>query len=195
VNKQPGDLKSLIFIGSMGTVPPLTSVIHLEAFILTSVLAGNTPWRNVQCLQTRGAGNDEIHPPSHGRKRYPGGMYSSFFCWSITIFFYGHNESLTLSLFSSDTGIVPVPVKVFLAGIPKPPVSRIAGAIFYAATDRDEKSSGSAWLLVDDGPVFLVPKEQFKQGVYKMIDERANAVRAYVISAVNFPILMTLPCN
>jgi len=68
-------------------------------------------------------------------------------------------------------------VKVLLAGIPKTPVSRVAGAIFYAATDSDEKSSGSAWLLVDDGPVFMVPKEKFKQGVYKMIDDRANAIR------------------
>lgn len=88
-------------------------------------------------------------------------------------------------MFYSDTGIVPVPVKIFLAGIPKTPVSRIAGAIFYAATDRDEKSSGSAWLLVDDGPVFMVPKEEFKHGVYKMIDDRANAVRAYVIFALS----------
>lgn len=102
---------------------------------------------------------------------------------------------LMILLSSSDTGIVPVPIKVFLAGIPKTPVSRIAGAIFYAATDRDEKSSGSAWLLVDDGPVFMVPKEEFKQGVYKMIDERANATQAYVISAVNFPIIITLSCD
>lgn len=104
---------------------------------------------------------------------------------------------LIILLFSTDTGIVPVPVKVFLAGIPKTPVSRVAGAIFYAATDIDEKSSGSAWLLVDDGPVFMVPKEEFKQGVYKMIDDRANAIRAYVIFAVNFPIIITLnlPCD
>jgi hypothetical protein len=86
---------------------------------------------------------------------------------------------------SSDTGIVPLPVKIILAGIPKTPVSRVAGAIFYAATDRDEKSNGSAWLLVDDGPVFMVPKEEFKQGVYKMIDDRANAGRAYVVSPIN----------
>ena len=107
---------------------------------------------------------------------------------------YRHNDLdiLTILLFSSDTGIVPAPVKAFLAGIPKTPVSRVAGAIFYAATDRDEKSSGSAWLLVDDGPVFMVPKEEFKQGVYKMIDDRANA-RVYVISAVNFPIIIILP--
>ena len=103
---------------------------------------------------------------------------------------YRYDEILTILLLSSDTDLVPVPVKIFLAGIPKTPVSRIAGAIFYAATDRDENSSGSAWLLVDDGPVFMIPEERFKQGVYKMIDERANAVRAYVISAVNFPIII-----
>jgi len=89
---------------------------------------------------------------------------------------------------SLDTGIVPIPVKLDLAGIPKTPVSRVAGAIFYAATDTDEKSNGSAWLLVGDGPVFMVPKEEFKQGVYQMIDDRANAGRAYVSSAINFPI-------
>jgi hypothetical protein len=36
-------------------------------------------------------------------------------------------------------------------------------------------TSGSAWLLLDDGPVFMCPKEEFKMGVYKMIDDRANA--------------------
>ena len=98
----------------------------------------------------------------------------------------GHSAILTILPLSSDTAIIPVPVKVLLAGIPKTPVSRVAGAIFYAATDSDENSSGSAWLLVDDGPVFMVPKEQFKQGVYKMLDDRANSIREYVISAVNF---------
>lgn len=107
-------------------------------------------------------------------------MYSSFFCWSIAILSTDTMKFWLILLFSPDTGIVPVPVKIFLAGIPKTPVSRIAGAIFYAATDRDEKSSGSAWLLVDDGSVFMIPKEEFKQGVYKMIDDRKNAVRAYV---------------
>ncbi|PPQ66321.1 hypothetical protein CVT26_011152 [Gymnopilus dilepis] len=80
--------------------------------------------------------------------------------------------------FFADTAIVPIPVKLLLAGIPLTPVSRIAGAIFYAATDADPSSSGSSWLLTDDGPVFQVPKEEFKMGVYKMIDDRANAGKA-----------------
>ncbi|KAL0956837.1 hypothetical protein HGRIS_002949 [Hohenbuehelia grisea] len=78
--------------------------------------------------------------------------------------------------FFADTNIVPLPAKLFLAGIPKTPVPRIAGAIFYAATDRSPASNGSAWLLTDDGPVFQVPKEEFKEGVYGMIDRRKNAL-------------------
>lgn len=66
--------------------------------------------------------------------------------------------------------------KIALAGVPKTTVERIAGAIFYAATDINEESSGSAWLLTDDGPVFQVPKEEFKLGVYGMIDVRVNAI-------------------
>lgn len=77
-----------------------------------------------------------------------------------------------------DTAIVPTPVKLLLAGIPLTPVSRVAGAIFFAASDADMNTSGSAYLLLDDGPVFMVPKEEFKEGVYKMIDNRANAGQA-----------------
>lgn len=69
-------------------------------------------------------------------------------------------------------------MKLFLAGIPLTPVPRIAGAIFYSATDPDTATNGCAWLLPDDGPVFLVPREEFKLGVYKMIDERANRLLA-----------------
>ncbi|KAF9452759.1 NAD(P)-binding protein [Macrolepiota fuliginosa MF-IS2] len=78
--------------------------------------------------------------------------------------------------FFADTAIVPLPVKVVLAGIPLTPVPRVAGAIFYAATDPDPETSGCAWLLLDDGPVFRVKPDQFKQGVYQMIDDRANGL-------------------
>ncbi|TEB30369.1 NAD(P)-binding protein [Coprinellus micaceus] len=76
----------------------------------------------------------------------------------------------------SETNILPLPLKLFLAGIPMVPIERIAGAIFYAATDPDWETNGSSWLLPDDGPVFYVPKEEFKFGVYKMIDDRTNAI-------------------
>ncbi|XP_006460744.1 hypothetical protein AGABI2DRAFT_203925 [Agaricus bisporus var. bisporus H97] len=77
--------------------------------------------------------------------------------------------------FFADTAIVPLPVKVALAGIPLTPVPRIAGAIFHAATNPDPETNGCAWLLLDDGPVFRIKPEEFKQGVYGMIDNRANA--------------------
>lgn len=67
-----------------------------------------------------------------------------------------------------------------LAGIPLTSVQRVAGAIFYAATDPDESTNGNAWLLADDGEVFMVPKEEFKLGVYAMLDRRTNGIRACV---------------
>lgn len=75
---------------------------------------------------------------------------------------------------------MPDTYKAFLAGIPKTPIERIAGAILYAATDVNMESSGSAWLLPDNGPVYKLEKEAFKLGVYGMIDNRANAVLKYV---------------
>ncbi|KAG5639461.1 hypothetical protein H0H81_001583 [Sphagnurus paluster] len=77
---------------------------------------------------------------------------------------------------SMDTNIIPIAARLFLAGIPLTPVPRIAGAIIYAATNPDPETNGVAFLLTDDGPVFMVPREEFKMGVYKMIDERANAL-------------------
>ncbi|KAK1225647.1 hypothetical protein PQX77_011404 [Marasmius sp. AFHP31] len=78
--------------------------------------------------------------------------------------------------FFADTGIIPLPAKIFLTGIPLVPVPRIAGAITYAATNPNPATSGCAYLLTDNGPVFKVPKEEFKLGVYAMIDSRKNAL-------------------
>ncbi|KAJ8077952.1 hypothetical protein PM082_000153 [Marasmius tenuissimus] len=78
--------------------------------------------------------------------------------------------------FFADTGIIPLPAKIFLTGIPLVPVPRIAGAITYAATNPNPATSGCAYLLTDNGPVFKVPKEEFKLGVYGMIDTRKNAL-------------------
>ncbi|KAG6866412.1 hypothetical protein C0991_004697 [Blastosporella zonata] len=82
----------------------------------------------------------------------------------------------TVHPFFADTGIVPIPVKLLLAGVPLAPVPRIAGAIIHAATNPDPEINGVAFLLNDDGPVFMVPREEFKLGVYKLIDERANSL-------------------
>ncbi|KAK7040080.1 hypothetical protein VNI00_009885 [Paramarasmius palmivorus] len=76
----------------------------------------------------------------------------------------------------ADTGIVPLPAKLFMLGIPYTPVPRISGAIVYAATNPDPATSGCAYMLLDDGPVFKIPKEEFKLGIYKLVDERSNAL-------------------
>lgn len=78
----------------------------------------------------------------------------------------------------ADTAIVPIYVKVALAGIPLTPIDRVAGAIFYAATDPDMETSGCPWLLPDDGYVFRLEREHLKEGVYKMIDSRTEAAAA-----------------
>lgn len=78
--------------------------------------------------------------------------------------------------FFANTGLLPLPLKVILAGIPLTPVPRVAGAIIYAATNPDPAINGSAWTLMDDGPVFMLPKEELKLGVYKVIDERYNSL-------------------
>lgn len=76
------------------------------------------------------------------------------------------------------TDILSIPVRLALAGLPLTSVPRVAGAIFYAATDPDPETSGAAWLLPDDGPVIKIMKEEFKLGVYALVDQRANAVTA-----------------
>jgi len=78
-------------------------------------------------------------------------------------------------MFDKDTDIVPYSYKLSMAGIPLVPVPRVAGAIFYAASSPDPSTSGSSYWC-HPGPVFRIPREEFKLGVYKMIDEQANAM-------------------
>ncbi|KAF9067718.1 hypothetical protein BDP27DRAFT_1328291 [Rhodocollybia butyracea] len=70
--------------------------------------------------------------------------------------------------------ILPSLYRLTAAGIRFTAVSRITAAILYAASISNERS-GSAYLLLDDGPVFQVSREEFKVGVYQKVDERANS--------------------
>lgn len=79
--------------------------------------------------------------------------------------------------FFVDTPILGAPVKLFLAGLPLTPVSRVAATIFYSSTDPDPTTDGSAWLLLNDGPVVVVPKEDFKFGIYEALDKRVNGIQ------------------
>lgn len=78
--------------------------------------------------------------------------------------------------FFVDTGIVPLRVKVFLAGLPYTPIERVVGAIICSATDDRVETNGSAWLLLNDGPVVAVPKESFRAGIYQALDRRSNFI-------------------
>ncbi|KAF8256820.1 hypothetical protein EI94DRAFT_1693694 [Lactarius quietus] len=82
----------------------------------------------------------------------------------------------TIHPWFADTGILDLPVRIMLAGIPLLPVPRIAGAIFRAATDPDKTTSGCPWVLPDDGPVIRVEKEALRAGVYDMLNNRIRRV-------------------
>jgi len=83
----------------------------------------------------------------------------------------------TIHPFFVDTGpMFPTPMKILVAGVPITPVARVAGAIVYASTSPDPATSGCAYMLPDNGPVFKLPRDEFKLGVYKVIDERSNAL-------------------
>ncbi|KAA1467034.1 NAD(P)-binding protein [Dentipellis sp. KUC8613] len=90
--------------------------------------------------------------------------------------------------FYADTNILPAFMKAVLAGIPLVPVPRIAGAIFFAAVDPDRTSSGCPLLLLDDGPVYRLPKEDLRVGVYDQLNK--HVVRPTgIIEAVKLNLL------
>ncbi|KAI9508066.1 hypothetical protein F5148DRAFT_1303878 [Russula earlei] len=79
----------------------------------------------------------------------------------------------------ADTSILGLPVKILLAGLPMTPVSRIAGAVFRAATDPDAATNGCPWVLPDDGPVIRVEKEALRVGVYEMLEKRLRRANGF----------------
>lgn len=46
--------------------------------------------------------------------------------------------------------------------------------MFYAATDPDMETSGSVWVLPDDGLVLRLEKERLTEGVYKILNDRTQ---------------------
>lgn len=82
-----------------------------------------------------------------------------------------------------DTAIVPAVVKIFMAGIPLTPVPRIAGAIFLAATDATPGTNGAVYTLPDDREVFRITNVDLNEGVYALINARAERLIAYVQTA------------
>jgi len=76
----------------------------------------------------------------------------------------------------ADTPIVPFVAKVALAGLPMVPLDRIAKTIFISATDPDMSTSGSAYVMLDDGLAMRLEPEMIRAGVYKVMESRAAFV-------------------
>ncbi|KAJ8081541.1 hypothetical protein PM082_007386 [Marasmius tenuissimus] len=79
--------------------------------------------------------------------------------------------------FYAETPLVPTFLKELFEenGIPLVPVPRIAGAIIHSATHPDPSTSGGAYWVPGPGSSFFVSREEFKEGVYEVIDEYSNA--------------------
>jgi len=75
-----------------------------------------------------------------------------------------------------DTALLTTTNKVLIAGLPKTPASRVAGAMFLAATDDDPDSNGAAYTLPDDGEVVRVDNMRLTEGVYKLLDARVERI-------------------
>ncbi|KAE9391427.1 NAD(P)-binding protein [Gymnopus androsaceus JB14] len=82
--------------------------------------------------------------------------------------------------FFAKTDLLPLYMKLALAGIPFTPVARIAGAVVYAVSHPDPATSGCGYVLPDNGPVIKVSREEFKPGVLKKLDDGANPLLKYV---------------
>lgn len=72
-------------------------------------------------------------------------------------------------------------MKLALAGIPKVPIPRIAGAIIRCATEPDCLNASAVWTIPDGGPVFRMNREVLNQGVYKMLNDRLLTLGRYVV--------------
>ena len=183
LNQRVGDLKSLILIGSVGKKSCFSSLspkVNTGIF-WSSVVDGYTRWTSLHGFEARHFRDYEITSFSPWTTGHSHRCYPSLLRWCDCLQssrWYVHCSTLTK--FSIDTAIVPFAAKVVLAGIPLTPVPRIAGAIFHAASNPDPETNGCAWLLLDNGPLFRVKPDEFKQGVYGMIDDRANGSLKWV---------------
>jgi hypothetical protein len=67
-------------------------------------------------------------------------------------------------------------IRIMLVGIPMTPAERIAGAIFYSATEPDQTMNGSTWLVQSDAPVLRLEPQMMTTGIYDVINERNKLV-------------------
>ena len=75
--------------------------------------------------------------------------------------------------------MVSTVVKHFMTGLPLTPLRRIGGTIFKAATDSKPILNGSVYTLLGERKVseLIPPDLKLDKGVYKLIDDRTEALR------------------
>jgi NAD(P)-dependent dehydrogenase (short-subunit alcohol dehydrogenase family) len=83
--------------------------------------------------------------------------------------------------FFVDTPILNERIRALLAGLPLAHVDKVSNAIFYAATDPDLTTHGSALMIPDDGDVYQWPNEKLKEGVYAELDARLKKVYGFTV--------------
>ena len=73
-----------------------------------------------------------------------------------------------------------------MTGIPFVPVSRVAGAVFIAATDATPNTQGAIYSLPDEKEVFRIPHMQIDGGFYEVLNKRVNRVFGFAHTVRSF---------
>ncbi|KAK0195007.1 hypothetical protein F5146DRAFT_268724 [Armillaria mellea] len=67
-----------------------------------------------------------------------------------------------------------------------PPIARVAGSIFYSATNPEKETNGRAWLIRDNAPLYMVPREDLDEGVFRVYNKRFNGLISTVGAVKRF---------
>ncbi|KAG7446654.1 NAD(P)-binding protein [Guyanagaster necrorhizus] len=78
------------------------------------------------------------------------------------------------------------PAEASTKGLELSPIIRIAGSIFYSATNPAKKANGRAWLIRHDGPLYMVPREDLDRGVFRAYNKRFNGLIATLNAVKGF---------
>ncbi|KAG8829958.1 hypothetical protein FRC17_005720 [Serendipita sp. 399] len=98
-------------------------------------------------------------------------------CRSLTEDFKNVNiRTAVITPWFIETPILPKATLAILAGIPKTPLHRVAGAIVNAAMDPDWNTNGAMYTLPDEEKVFRVDRQELGSSVYKLLNDRINGI-------------------
>ncbi|SJK97070.1 uncharacterized protein ARMOST_00320 [Armillaria ostoyae] len=86
----------------------------------------------------------------------------------------------------SDNDTLPSFVEVSTKDLSLSPIARVSGSIFHSATNPEKETNGRAWLIPDDGPLYMVPREDLNEGVFRTYNKRFNGLVSTVVSVKRF---------